>query len=103
MTISPFKEMVDADAEHYDRERDLPRLMAVWPRELKDYSIPGTETIIAHTQKVLRACYASALRPETKWAYDMNRHIALLTALKCEQARLEHLKEERAKACEEFA
>jgi len=89
--------MVEADSERYDRSH-LTRHMAIWPRELNDYSIPGTEQIIARVQKVLCACYAMALRDA--WAYDTNRHIALLTALRCEQARLAELKQERRKACE---
>jgi hypothetical protein len=93
--------MVKADAELYVRERDLPRHIAVWPRELRDYSIPGHETIIAHIQKVLRATYAAALRGH--WSYDVNRHVALLSALRAEQAGLRRLKAERAAACREDA
>lgn len=96
-----IEKMIEADAPFYDRERDLPRHLAIWPRELRDYSIPGTETIIARIQKVLRACYAAALRDH--WSYSVNRHIALLAALKCERARLAQLIEDRRKACGEAA
>lgn len=95
--------MVEADAESYNRQRDLidKKLLALWPKEANDYSIPGTEHLIKRVQKVVRATYRMALiHPHH---YSVSRHIALLTALKAEQARLKHLIAERRQACAEAA
>ena len=81
----------------YQRESDLPYLIAVWPRELKDYSVGGTEYIIERIHKVVRAHYRAALQGH--WSYgDGNRLIALRAALGAEKARLEHLKSAQGEA-----
>lgn len=84
---------IEREVAAYVRERDLPKLIAVWPKELRNHTVGGTEHVISRIQKVIRACYAAGLR--SHWSYDTQRHIGLLTALKAEQARLAHLIEER--------
>jgi hypothetical protein len=96
-----FVTMAEADAERYVRGRDLPKLIAVWPKETFDYSIPGTRHVIKRVQRVLRATYRLALSGH--YSYSVNRHIGLLSALKAEQTRLAHLIEERRVACLEAA
>lgn len=71
-----------ADAGTYDRVRDLPALLALWPSELKDFTRPGSRRIIARLQRALRAERARGVSGH--WAYDLQRHIALVRAYKAE-------------------
>jgi hypothetical protein len=96
--VNPFPAMIRADAEVYVRERDLPKLLAVWPKELHDHSIPGTERLIARVRTVLAATHAANLRGH--WSHDVNRHIALLAALTAEQEQLAQMIQERRAFCE---
>lgn len=72
---------------NYIREVDLISLIALWPKELEDYSLKGTEIII----RKLR----SAIRTERKsgkmghWSYNLNKHAALVRVLKKELIYLE--------------
>lgn len=67
----------------YRREKDLPPLIALWPHEIEDKSISGTERVIAKLSTALRA--ERNRGKSGHWSYDLNRHIALSTALKEEQ------------------
>lgn len=74
-----------AHANAYERNRDLPRLVPLWPSELK------TDTRADHLR--LLACLRRALRLERQrglaghWAYDLTRHALLLRAYREETAR----------------
>lgn len=85
-----IREMIEADARVYVRKRDLPKVLDALPDDIEDYSVEGTELIV----KLLKArCHAhAALGRRRHWSYDMNRHIALLAALKSEEAALAHLR-----------
>jgi uncharacterized protein YbjT (DUF2867 family) len=67
----------------YDRARDLPRLLPLWPEEIADPS-PLARWRLA---RVL----ARALRRERQrgvaghWSYDLARHAALLKAYRAER------------------
>lgn len=75
-------------APTYDRNRDLPRLIQVWPEQL-------TSTNPIDRLAIVRKLYA-ALRAERQrgrlrhWTYDVARHSQLLAAYRRE---LEHLKD----------
>jgi hypothetical protein len=70
----------------YDRERDLGRLIALWPKEIADTSTAGRLRIVARLRQALRA---ERVRGRAgHWAYDLNRHVALALALKAETAEL---------------
>jgi hypothetical protein len=73
----------------YCRDKALPGLLKLWPRDLDDYSYPGTLRIVALLRKALRGerCRARA----GHWAYDLSRHLTLLNALRSERARLKML------------
>jgi hypothetical protein len=83
---NPYLAVAAADAARYERCRHLAALLPLWPRELADYSRTGTELIIARL--------ATALRLERQrgraghWCYDLNRHQALISALRGERAHL---------------
>jgi hypothetical protein len=81
-----FATMADAGARVYERSRDLPRLVALWPRELEDDSAEGTGRVLMKLRRALRAERRRAMSGH--WSYDLNRHLALLSAYKAEAARL---------------
>lgn len=85
--------MARADARRYERARHLPALVALWPRELADTSRAGTAAIIEKLEKALRL--ERKRGRDRHWAYDLNRHMGLISALKAER---EHLSALRATA-----
>lgn len=70
----------------YCRIEQIPRLLKLWPRDVDDFSYPGTLKVVDMLRKALRAERARATARH--WAYDLNRHLALIAALKEEEARL---------------
>jgi hypothetical protein len=70
----------------YCRIEQLPALLKLWPNEVEDYSYPGTLKITALLRKAIRAERNRARA--NHWAYDLNRHLGLIDALKAERARL---------------
>ena len=52
---SIFEAIADAEASHYLRNRDLPGLIALWPKELADQSREGTLVVLAKLRRALRA------------------------------------------------
>lgn len=77
-----FGRMVDAGAGCYVRARDLPRLIALWPRELCDQTPEGSLLILSKLRRALRAERRRALAGH--WSYELNRHLGLTTAYKAE-------------------
>lgn len=75
---------VKAGSRAYVRARDLPKLIALWPHELEDRSEAGRLHIIAKLRRALRAERRRALA--SHWSYDLNRHLALLSAYEGERA-----------------
>lgn len=73
----------------FDRETELPKLIGLWPAELRDYSFDGTARIVALLSKALRA--ERRRGSGGHWAYDLNRHMALAAALKVEEVRFAEL------------
>lgn len=71
-------------ARSYDRARDLPRLVPLWPDEA------SISTRAEHLALLVRL--RRALREERKrgltghWSYDLARHSQLLAAYRCEVA-----------------
>jgi hypothetical protein len=70
----------------FDRELELPKLIGIWPSELRDDSAEQAARIIALLRKALRA--QRRLGRAAHWTYDLNRHLALVEALRSETARL---------------
>lgn len=75
-----------ATAEAYRRDLHLPGLLALWPAELADDSHAGRQRIVARLHRALRAERTRGRAGH--WTYDLNRHIALLGALRVETAGL---------------
>ena len=72
--------------KRFDRELELPKLIGIWPSELRDDSAEQAARIIALLRKALRA--QRRLGRAAHWTYDLNRHLALVEALRSERARL---------------
>lgn len=71
----------------YVRVRHLPHLIPLWPGELEDESAAGRRRLLRRLHRALRS---ERKRGEAgHWAYDLNRHRALLHACKAEAAALE--------------
>ncbi|GJM02809.1 MAG: hypothetical protein DHS20C08_13100 [Rhodomicrobium sp.] len=69
----------------YCRMKDLPSLIPLWPKQIEDFSEAGTQVIM---NKLQSALLAERRRARTgHWAYNLNRHRALLTALEGERAQ----------------
>jgi len=81
-----FMAMVEVEARAYVRDRDLPGLIALWPRELADQSPEGSLLILSKLRRALRAERRRARAGH--WSYDLNRHLGLMGAHKGELARL---------------
>jgi hypothetical protein len=65
----------------------LPKLIALWPHELDDASAEGCRLVLGKLRRALRAERRRA--SSGHWSYDLNRHLALVTAYKAEASRLE--------------
>jgi hypothetical protein len=81
-----FAPLVQAGAAAYSRPKDLPRLIALWPREIDDQSHEGRLKILAKLRSALRAERRRAMAGH--WSYDLNRHLGLLGAYRGELAAL---------------
>jgi hypothetical protein len=90
-----FGTMAVAGASTYSRTRDLPKLIALWPHELDDESADGCRLVLGKLRRALRAERRRATSGH--WSYDLNRHLALVSAYKAELVRLK-AEEERLSA-----
>lgn len=74
----------------YDRARDLPRLLALWPHEIDDGGLAGTTALV---EKIRSALRQERVRGRSgHWCYDLNRHRALLGCYRAEVRRLANLR-----------
>lgn len=70
----------------YDRSRDLPPLLALWPWEIRDTTFGGQQQLVARLRRALRLERQRAIAGH--WTYDLARHARLLAAYKNEAERL---------------
>jgi hypothetical protein len=70
----------------FHRESELPGLIGVWPSELRTESVDAAARIVALLRKAIRSERQRGRAGH--WTYDLNRHLALVEALRAEQARL---------------
>jgi len=70
----------------YDRARDLPRLLPLWPEVLADQSIAGRTALVARLRNLLRRERVRGVNGE--WSYDLARHRQLVVAFRAETAAL---------------
>lgn len=74
----------NAAAHNYNRQRDLPGLLAVWPSELSVSDNATHARLLARMRRALRLERQRGLAGH--WAYDLNRHALLLHAYRVEVA-----------------
>lgn len=82
----------------YDRERELPRLVALWPCEIRDLSLAGRRRLLQLLRAALRAERTRGLAGH--WTYDLARHSQLLRAYRLEAAALERAEAGDAAPCD---
>ena len=70
----------------YDRLRDLPRLLRLWPEEVLRLGSGEQTWLVAKLRDVLRAERQRGLARH--WSYDISRHAALLRAYRAEDTVL---------------
>ena len=70
----------------YDRQRDLPRLVPLWPSQLATPTIADHQRLLARLRRALREERRRGLGGH--WSYDLARHAQLLAAYRCELAVL---------------
>jgi hypothetical protein len=70
----------------YDRGRELPRLLPIWPHEIDDTSAAGRTRLVRKLRRALRAERRRGLAGH--WSYDLARHMQLLRAYRAELASL---------------
>jgi hypothetical protein len=68
----------------YDRARDLPKLLPMWPHELETPTAGDHARLLARMRAALRRERQRGLAGH--WAYDLARHAALLRAYRAEAA-----------------
>jgi len=73
-------------AAQYDRARDLPRILGATAEDLADASIEGQRQRVIRLLRLARNSARSGRAGH--WSYDPHRHVAILGALRAEQAEL---------------
>ncbi len=71
-----------ADPANYQRARDLPRLLPLWPHEVEPASQAEHAHLLARIRRALRLERQRGVAGH--WAYDLARHAALLRAYRAE-------------------
>jgi hypothetical protein len=71
----------------YLRARDLAKLLPLWPSELADNSLSAHRHIVSRLHAAVRHERRKGLGAH--WDYDLNRHAALIVALRAEAAALQ--------------
>jgi hypothetical protein len=69
-------------AAGYERARDLPRLLPLWPHEVEAGSIAEHARLLARMRRALRMERQRGIAGH--WTYDLARHAQLLSAYRAE-------------------
>src|SRR5690606_24667259 len=77
---------IPSGVANYDRKRELPGLLALWPWEIEDTSLEGHQRLVDLLRRALRRERQRGISGH--WTYDVARHARLLAAYKCEAAAL---------------
>ena len=78
-----------SEGRPYDRLRDLPGLIPMWPEELRTPSLSAQLRFVVLLRKALREERRRGLAGH--WTYSLTRHAGLLAAYRAERASLEAL------------
>lgn len=75
----------NANGRHaYERARDLPRLIPLWPHEIEPADLAAHALLLARMRRALRIERQRGLSGH--WTYDLARHSRLLQAYRAEAA-----------------
>ena len=78
---------ISSNVLNYDRQKDLPRLIPLWPDQVKDDTLGGIKKII---KKIDIALQSERRKAKTNhWSYNLTKHIGLLIAFKAEQKNMQ--------------
>jgi hypothetical protein len=77
-----------------DREREIARLVGLWPSEIADVSVEGRARLVKKLEQVLKAERRRGRAGH--WTYDLARHAALVRILRHERSALVTLRNMRA-------
>jgi hypothetical protein len=69
----------------YDRTRDLPRLLPLWPEDLVDQTLAGRQALVHRLRSALRRERQRGVAGD--WCYDLSRHRQLVIAYRAELAQ----------------
>jgi hypothetical protein len=95
MTCS--KSSACSPVQSYRRQRDLPRLLPLWPHEVATATLGEHARLLARLRRALRIERRRGLSGH--WAYDLARHAQLLRAYRCETADyLARMRQQRSAA-----
>ena len=83
---APRTRLASPPPRPYDRRRELPRVLPLWPHELDDESPEGRRRVLARLRRTLRAERRRGLAGH--WTYDLSRHVELLRVYRAELASM---------------
>jgi hypothetical protein len=83
-----LREGASAGGTGYERARDLPRLLPLWPHEMQTPSASDHARLLARMRCALRRERQRGLAGH--WTYDLARHAQLLRAYRAEVAAYRH-------------
>jgi hypothetical protein len=84
----------------YQRARDLPKLLPLWPHEIEVSSVSEHARLLARMRRALRVERQRGIAGH--WAYDLARHAQLLRAYRAETADyLQRMRQRRARCAPE--
>jgi len=90
--LSQFQKILSegatAGGAGYERTRDLPRLLPLWPHEVETPSASDHARLLAMMRRALRRERQRGLAGH--WTYDLARHAQLLRAYRVEVAAYLH-------------
>ena len=75
------------DRQCYDRVRDLPGLLPLWPPEISDATPAARQRLVQKLRRALREERCRGLAGH--WTYNLSRHAALLRAYQHEVTALD--------------
>ena len=76
-----------AQGEGYDRQRDLPRLLRLWPQQVSNLTEVDQRWLVEQLGQMLRAERQMGIGRH--WSYDLTRHACLLRAWRAEKSVLD--------------
>jgi hypothetical protein len=83
-----------SDLGAYDRQRDLPRLLRMWPGEVSVLGEADRPGLVERLRQMLRNERRRGLTRH--WSYDLGRHASLLRAYRAEAGMLKAAQMQKA-------